>query len=202
MIEKIINQDSNEVHSIWIPERRSLASFIVWKAYGLGSAAGWSQGQISVGSTTDWADWPSFPEFPGYMDLESIPDWVDDYLAAVDALLPPAWDIVAAMDPDSLTVMLDPPAYRVPQSPADQDMAICLLASRILLAVRNCLILPTDRSLEDQCQQLSFASKIAVLSGSEAAMRLAMDAARSPDLFFVIPEPIGADSILVERADD
>lgn len=202
MIEKIIIQDSSEVHSIWIPERRSLASFIIWKAFGLGSGGQWAEGQISLGTRSSWADWPAFPEFPGYFDVESFPGWVEDHLALIDASLPPAGRILASLDPDSLTVTLDPPAFRIPLSPVPDNLAACVLASRMMLAVSDRLIAPTEVAAEQVVSELDYASKIAVLVGCDDSRLISLATARAPELCFIIPEIGNIDVIMEDRADD
>lgn len=202
MIEKMIIQDSSEVHSIWIPERRSLASFIIWKVFGLGSGGQWVEGQISLGTRSDWADWPAFPEFPGYLDIEFFPSWVEDHLAALDAAMPPASRILASLDPDSLTVPLDPPAFRVPLSPVADNLAACVLASRMMLAVADRLIAPTETSADQVASELNYASKVAVLIGGDDSRLISLETARAPELCFIIPEDEGNDVIVEDRADD
>lgn len=203
MIEKIIIQDPSEVHSIWIPERRSLASFLIWKAFGLGAGGQWADGQISLGTRREWADWPAFPEFPGYRDDFAIPEWVDGHLALVDAALPSAADILSALDADSLVVTLDPPAYRLPLSPSAEDLATCALACRMLLAARDDLIAPTDMLSGDLVSDLTHASRIATLLGSDVSRQMTVETARSNELCFIFPDIIDADdSIMEEDADD
>jgi len=203
MIEKIIIQDPSEVHSIWIPERRSLASFLIWKAFGLGTGGQWADGQISLGTRREWADWPAFPEFPGYRDDSAIPGWVDRHLALVDAALPSAADILVALDADSLTVSLDPPAYRLPLSPGAEDLATCVLACRMLLSAKDYLIGPTDVPSEDLVSDLTHASRIATMLGGDLSRQVAVETARSNELCFIFPDVTDTDaSIMKEDADD
>jgi hypothetical protein len=202
MIEKIISQDSNEVHSVWIPDRRSMASFVVWKAFGIGRHAHWREGQITLGASSS-ADRAFFPEFPDYMDRASIPEWIDAVIDAIDTSLPPTTTISGSFDADSATMALEPPAYRIPQAPTVQDAATCLLAARLLLAAASELVPPTHLSMEELVEELSFASRIAALLCGDEGRRIALEAARSPDLCSIIPDTVGAeDMIIKEQADD
>ena len=203
MIEKIIVQDSSEVHSVWIPERKSLASFVVWKAFGLGSHGRWADGQISLGVDPEWVDLAFMPEFPGYQDDDVFGDAVMEAIKRVDAALPPKGKIAAALDPDSATIMPDPPAFRIPSLPYAQDVAACLLAARMLLAVREQLVIPADMTIEELTSEIDYASKIAAWTADEVGLHFAMETASSPELCRILPRAMGSsDLILQERSDD
>jgi hypothetical protein len=204
MIEKMIIQDSSEVHSVWIPDRRSLASFAIWKAFGLGHNAHWRDGQIVLGiGSDDVADSAEFASFPGEFDRGWIPGWVDDVIDEIDASLPEAASIIAALEDDSTTLTLDPPAYRIPSTPTDNDVATCIIAARLLLAVPQRLVPPILQSMEEVIAEIDFASRIAVLLGGADGRRTALSAAADPGLCAIIPDPgINDDLIHLEQADD
>ncbi len=204
MIEKIIIQDSNEVHSVWIPDRRSMASFAVWKAFGLGHHAHWRDGQIMLGIGSEGvADHVAFQEFPGYMDRDSIPGWVDAVVARIDASLSDTAAITAALDEDSATVMVDPPAYRIPHAPSANDIATCIVAARLLLAVPQKLVAPNSQTDEALIAELDFASRIAILLGGEAGCSIASSTAADPSLCAIIPDhAVNEDLIPSERYHD
>jgi hypothetical protein len=201
MIEKIILQDSHEVHSVWIPGRRSMASFAIWKAYGLGSHAQWREGQITLG-TAGVQDPPLLPEFPGYMDDEAFPDWVDGELALIDSSLPSTEIILKSLDEDTVAMRLSGPAYRMPDTPSPNDAATCLIASRLLLSVAPRLIPPTDITVDELVNEIGYISRIAAILAGHAGRRLAIATARSEDLCSVIPDLTDDDLILKEEADD
>jgi hypothetical protein len=197
MIEKIIIQDPSEVHSVWIPERRSMASFAVWKAFGLGHHAHWRDGQIMLGTgTEDTADHVAFQEFPGYMDRAQIPEWVNAAVARIDASLPDPSAIISALDDDSATIMLDPPAYRIPNAPSASDIATCIVASRLLLAIPERLVLPVLQSADEAIAEIDYASRIAVLLGGDSGWRVALSTAADTALFAVIPDPVVNDDLI------
>ncbi len=204
MIEKIIIQDSSEVHSVWIPDRRSVASFAVWKAFGLGRHAHWRDGQIMLGTGSDEViDQAAFLEFPGYMDREAIPDWVDAAVARIDASLPSSPAIMDALDEDSATVMLDPPAFRIPHAPSSNDIATCIVAARLLLAIPQKLIAPVQQSDADLIAEMDFASRIAVLLGGDGGCGIAVSTAVDPSLCAIIPDhSLNEDLIPSERDHD
>lgn len=203
MIEKIIVQDSSEVHSVWIPERKSLASFVVWKAFGLGSHGRWADGQITLGVSAEWENWPAFPEFPGFQDETNFPDAVGLTIAHIDACLPSTHSILAALDPDSITTMPDPPAFRMPYTPYAQDAATCLLATRVLLAIRERLTVPADMTAEEFFGEIVYASKIAALLAGDEAVQIAINTMRSTDFTLVLPKVNEDDDLIIqENADD
>jgi hypothetical protein len=202
VIEKIIIQDSNEVHSVWIPDRRSMASFAVWKAFGLGHHAHWRDGQIMLGiASGGLADHPAFLEFPGYMDKDSIPTWVDAVVARIDASLPAPSAIIDALDDDSATMMLDPPTYRIPHAPAANDIATCIVASRLLLAIPQRLVLPVLQTDEEAIAELDFASRIAILLGGSSGCEIAVSSAADPSLCAIIPDPAVNEHLILSEQD-
>lgn len=201
MIEKIILQDSSEVHSVWIPGRRSMASFAIWKAYGLADHAQWREGQITLGSS-DAEDSPALPEFPGYMGDDMFPDWVEGELALIDASLPRFESIVKSLDEDTLAMKLLGPAYRIPENPSPNDAATCLIASRLLLAVKSRLIPPTETDLDYLVSEIEYASRIAAVLAGQSGRRVALDTARSEELCSIIPDLSDDDLILKEETDD
>lgn len=202
MIEKIIIQDSNEVHSVWIPDRRSMASFAVWKAFGLGHHAHWRDGQIMLGAGSEGpADPVEFLEFPGYMDRDSIPGWVDAAVARIDASLPDPAAIADALDEDSGTMMLDPPAYRIPHAPSANDIATCIVAARLLLAIPHKLIAPILQTEGDVIAEIDFASRVAVLLGGDEGSAIAAATAADPSLCAIIPDHAANDDLIPSERD-
>lgn len=202
MIEKIIIQDSSEVHSVWIPDRRSMASFAVWKAFGLGHHAHWCDGQIMLGAGYEGvADPVDFLEFPGYMDRDSIPGWVDAAIARIDASLPGSSVIADALDEDSATVMIDPPAYRIPHAPSANDIATCIVAARLLLAIPHKLIAPILQTDDDVIAEIDFASRIAVLVGGDAGYAIAAATAADPSLCAIIPDHAANEGLIPSEQD-
>jgi hypothetical protein len=114
-----------------------------------------------------------------------------------------AAEILASLDPDSTSVLSDAPAYRIPSSPNPQDVAACLLASRLLLKISDELLLPAHQEEERTLAQIDFASKIAIMIGGEASALLALAEARSPSLCEIIPEdPKDSDEIIEEPNDE
>jgi hypothetical protein len=201
MIEKIIIQEAGDVHSIWVPERRSMASFLLWKAYGLGRDAHWLHGRITLGAAP--GELRYFQEFPFHMEDGIIPKWADRMVERIDVALPSAAEILLSLDPDSTSVLSDPPAFRIPASPNPQDVAACLLASRLLLKISDELLLPAYQEEELSLVQIDFASKIAIMIGGEASALLALAEARSPSLCEIIPEdPKDSDDIIEETNDE
>lgn len=201
MIEKIIIQEAGDVHSIWVPERRSMASFLLWKAYGLGRDAHWLQGRITLGAAVGERRY--FQEFPFHMEHAFIPEWASRMVRKIDDALPSPDEILAALDPDSTSVLIDAPAYRIPAAPNVQDVSVCLLASRILLRIANDLLLPAHQEEKRTLEQIDFASKIAIIIGGEASGLLALAQARSPSLCEIIPEDAkDSDDIPEEAYDD
>lgn len=201
MIEKIIIQDSKDVQSVWIPDRRSMASFAIWKTYGLGHHAHWQNGRITLGVNAD-AEMSFFYEFPGYMDKQVFPSWIDSVLHRIDEALPSTDMILNALDADTITMPIDPPAYRIPHAPCAQDIATCLLASRLLLAVRAELLPPMHLSDQEMAEELHFASKIAVLLGGETSSILALSSAGDPTLCEILPDPHSDDDLILKEDDD
>lgn len=200
MIEKIIIQQAGDVHSIWIPERRSMASFLVWKAYGLGRDAHWRDGRITLGCDAGEARY--FQEFPVYMDEGTIPEWADRMVRRIDSALPDPADVLLSLDPDSTSIPSDAPAYRIPPNPNPQDVATCLLASRLLLRVQEELLLPAHQEDRRTLAQIDFASKIAILIGGEASALLALAEARGPALCEIIPEDHRDSDDIIEEDND
>jgi hypothetical protein len=178
-----------------------MASFLVWKAYGLGYYAHWRDGQITLGTEVEGiADPVAFLEFPGYMDHESIPGRARTTIAAIDASLPSSAVLLAALDDDSVTLMLDPPAFRLPSSPCVTDAAACILASRILMAIRDHLITPVTLSGRDLISEIDFASRLAATVGGETATDLALSASTDLELCTILPETeSGHEKIMTEQ---
>lgn len=195
MIEKIIIQEAGDVHSIWVPERRSMASFLLWKAYGLGRDAHWFQGRITLGAAL--GEPPYFGGLSRLHDEAAMPEWASRMAARIDDALPSPSEVLAALDPDSTSVVYSPPAFRIPASPNPQDAATCILASRLLLRVADELLLPAFQEEEQTLKQIDVASKLAIMIGGEVSALLALAEARSPALCEIIPEdPRDSDEIV------
>jgi hypothetical protein len=137
------------------------------------------------------------------MEEGIIPEWADRMVKRIDSALPSSGEILASLDPDSTSVLSDAPAYRIPSSPNPQDVAACLLASRLLLKISDELLLPAHQEEERTLAQIDFASKIAIMIGGEASALLALAEARSPSLCEIIPEdPKDSDEIIEEPNDE
>ena len=193
MIDKIIIQDSSEVQSVWIPERRSLASFAIWKAFGLGSLSRWQEGQIVAGAALA-SDHPFYPELPHYRDFQSLPEGFEQLVQRMDMLLPDAEVLFSALDPDSATVAVPAPAFLMPEVPEPNDAATVAVAARVLHRLGMSVIAPTGMEPSDMSSALDFVSRAALFLGGPAAVESTLATLSSAELWVVTPaapdEPI------------
>jgi hypothetical protein len=83
-----------------------------------------------------------------YADFEKngVPAFFLDMLVSIDLEIPPVETVLAALDPIALLVSLDSPAFSIPATARTDELAACLVASRIAMECRNALVPPTGVS--------------------------------------------------------
>lgn len=143
MISSMIDQEESDVHILGVPKPSNLASSIVWEALSSDGFLGWKGGRIrqlldSAGDQS--ASLVTFNEFR----LNGVPSFFLDMLVSIDLEIPPAEDVVRQLDPHVLSISFDAPAFNIPGKASSEDLAICLVASRIAMECRDRVVSPTD----------------------------------------------------------
>jgi hypothetical protein len=125
-------------------------------------------------------------------EQKGIPSIFFDMLVSMDLEIPPAETVLSCLDPHVASVSFESPAFNLPDNAEIQDLAICLVASRIAWEVRGSLIRPTGVSAEDMENALSRVGLNALAIGGIGVYPYAKAILSDPDLWTKFEEPIAA----------
>jgi len=172
----------------WKPFHRSPVAGLVWRTFAAGRSCGWSSGRI-VHPAPEAEDAPLQPEFRRWQGGFEVPDWICGLMDRLDSLVPPAEDLMAVLDPDSLTLVTEPAAFRMPSDPSAAEAGACVAAARILLSLRDELVVPVFVEPDEAFRRIGAASCMALMLGGESAFLWAAETLSDPATYALNPVP-------------
>lgn len=156
----------------------SLASLHVRNA--LSEEMGWRSGRLIPGGRGDAPFCPVYGEAYGEIPA---PEWIIDGIRRIDGALPAPSVILAALSPIDQVLTANPAVGRMPRHPDPAAAANCLLAGRILLAIRSMLVVPVFLDHAIEIAKLNDASLLAATVGGPRVIEIAVGTARLPSTF-------------------
>lgn len=120
---------------------------------------------------------------------DGFPAFFLDMATAIDLEIPPASEVMKLVEPHQLVQSMDSPALNLPSSPDPDDLAVCLVASRIAWECRDHLVVPAPLSRATFERALArVAMNAFALGGPEKMYTLAKAITARPDLWTKRPD--------------
>ncbi|MBY3433250.1 hypothetical protein HFN89_03610 [Rhizobium laguerreae] len=166
----------------------SEASRAVWMALSSDALLGWYGGGIRYSSDLE-EDRSVMLETEAIFEQKGIPSVFFDMLVSMDLEIPPAETVLSALDPHVTSISFASPAFNLPDTADVQDLAICLVASRIAWEVRGSLVRPTGVSAETMENALQRVGLNALAIGGIGVYPYAKAILSDPDLWAKIDLP-------------
>lgn len=144
----MIDQVRSDVHIPGAAPLTSEASRAVWMTLSCDALLAWHGGEIRFSSDLE-PDRSVTGLTQAIFREKGIPSIFFDMLVSMDLEIPPAATVLSHLDPHVTTISFESPAFNLPETASVQDLAICLVASRIAWEVRDSLIRPTGVTAEE-----------------------------------------------------
>jgi hypothetical protein len=149
----MIDQDFSDVHILGIPKFKTLASELLWACFSSEGMINWQGGRLKV-INDEPTDSPGGGEAYLEFSTKGIPSVYLDMLVSIDIGIPPVEDIIDEIDPHSLGLSLESAAFSLSAKANINDLAVCVLASRIAMEVFAFLTLPEGMTSEEAMQAI------------------------------------------------
>jgi hypothetical protein len=136
MISSMIDQEPGYVHILGVPNPTSMASGFVWEALASDGLIGWHRGTLRYSGDSrpdDSSAVATCAEFAA----NGVPSFFLDMLVSVDLEIPPAEEVMALVDPHAANISLASAAFHLPSPANIEDLAVCMVASRIAMECRE-----------------------------------------------------------------
>ncbi len=170
----MIDQNSLQGNPVWLPSFKSFLSECAFFAFSSGNSTIWSGGRMVFNDPAAIPDEEHFREIRRIYGDAALPSWAEQIISAVDAALPSADIILAALDEHSTVVSSSPAPFRIPQTPCPDELAKCLFAARALAAVRSDLVFPLEMEEEEVVDELHQAAHLCAMIGGDRTIVTAM----------------------------
>jgi hypothetical protein len=171
---EMISQISLDGNTLWHPNYTSFLSEAAFLGFSSGGSTKWSNGRMIFNDPEAVEDAPYFKGISRYYEDQAALEWVRAVLDVVDQILPEDDVLLQAFDEFSLNVSAEPAAFRIPQIPSSDDVALCLVAARCLIRLKDDVVFPVSHSMKDAVADLRYASELCVIIGGEKSILTAM----------------------------
>jgi hypothetical protein len=170
----MINQISLDGNTLWHPNYTSILSEAAFLGFASGDSTKWADGRMIFNDPEIVEDPPYFKGISRYYEDQAALEWVRKVLQVVDQLLPSNDVLFRAFDDFSLNVSAEPAAFRIPQVPSSDDVALCLVAARCLMRLKDEVVFPVSHAPEEALADLRYASELCVIIGGEKSILTSM----------------------------
>ncbi len=170
----MISEISLDDNTLWHPNYTSLLSEAAFLGFCSGDSTKWADGRMIFNQPDPVEDAPYFKGIANVYEDRVFLDWVEEILQLLDGLLPARDALIKSFDAFSLNVSAEPAAFRIPQTPSVDDVALCLVASRCLLNLKDDVVFPVSVSVEQGAELLQYASELCVIIGGEKTIMTAI----------------------------